>query len=183
MNLRGFQLSVPNTINDLGNRLHNEIHMVMGMAGEALTEVTKAFHAYDKDNLGEECSDILWYVGGYANLYGIELPSKLGVVHSPGSLAGLHKPIGELLDITKREFAYGAAKYQKREVTLEDRHKLLLQIVQEVYKLCANFGINLEVYMARVYNKLNKVRYKDGFSTEAATNRDLEAEKKVIDNS
>jgi NTP pyrophosphatase (non-canonical NTP hydrolase) len=75
----------------------HRIHMAMGIAGEAgelLDAIKKATiyrKPYDKDNVLEECGDILFYVQGMLNSFGFTLQDaikanvyKLGVRYSKG---------------------------------------------------------------------------------------------------
>lgn len=75
----------------------HRIHMAMGISGEAgelLDTIKKATiyrKPYDKDNVLEECGDILFYVQGMLNSFGFSLQDaikaniyKLGIRYSKG---------------------------------------------------------------------------------------------------
>jgi len=76
----------------------HRIHMAMGVAGEAgelLDTIKKAAiyrKPYDKENVLEECGDILFYVQGMLNSFGFTLKDaikanvhKLGIRYSKGN--------------------------------------------------------------------------------------------------
>jgi len=83
---------------ELTPRDAHRIHMAMGVAGEAgelLDTIKKAAiyrKPYDKDNVLEECGDILFYVQGMLNSFGFTLQGaitanveKLSVRYSKGN--------------------------------------------------------------------------------------------------
>lgn len=181
MNLREFQLYVPTTMNDLGSRLNNEIHMVLGAGSEIMAELPQAMAAFDFVNIGEELGDAEWFLCNYANIHGIALPKYIQV-SSSGGLAVLSTAIGTIMDITKREFAYGKAEYKKQPVTIEIREALLLNAFRSINDIAISFKIDMEKVRDRIKAKLEARYGKDqGFSADRALNRDLEAERQALE--
>jgi len=181
MNLREFQLYVPTTLTDLGSRLNNEIHMVLGAGSEIMKELPVAMRKFDLPNIGEELGDAEWFLCNYANLYDIKLPLYV-IPTNPGGISSLAEAVGDIMDITKREFAYGKAEYNKQPVTKEIREKLVLEALLNINNIASSFKIKMEDVRDKIKAKLD-VRYgkQQGFSAEKALNRDLEAERKALE--
>ena len=193
MNIEKFQELAPKTCNELGYNM-NLAHMAMGMSGELLNEVVKALLLKDKKNLNEELADCLWYVVVLAEKKGIklsqqklmvsriDLPMEILLLLSldiTGLLTAMYV-VGELVDVTKRESCYGKAKYQGKLIIPEQLETLFYNVLVAIYGLAKKEGVDIEEGFDRVITKLHTVRYKDGYSDEAALNRDLEAEKRAI---
>lgn len=183
MKLREYQLYVPTTMNKLGTRLQDEVHMMLGAGSELLSELPKAISRHDLVNITEELGDIEWFLCNYANIWDIELQDKPMFATNPGSVEALQFVVGEMMDITKREFAYGAAKYNKQDVTIELRESMLKKAFQEVFNIAKACGLDIEVVRDKNKNKLEQ-RYGKGagFSSEKALNRDSAAEEKALGN-
>ena len=81
MNIQIYQQQVTRTFPDLGSKLLNSIHCVLGIGSELLEEVTDAMNTRDKVNLGEELADAQWYACNYATVHGIKLPEKVDSLH------------------------------------------------------------------------------------------------------
>jgi len=87
---------------------------------------------------------------------------------------GASTEAGELLDVYKKFLAYG----KEMDVT---------NIIEEIgdsfwylVNLCRMLDINPEEVMERCVSKL-RVRYPEKFTEERANNRDLEAERKALE--
>lgn len=88
---------------------------------------------------------------------------------------GVVTEAGELLDSLKKTIFYNRPV---DEVNLKEEIGDCLFYLELV---CQALGTTIPVELERNYGKLN-VRYKDGFSTEKAINRNLEAEKEALTN-
>lgn len=196
MNLREFQLYVPTTMNQLGTRLHDEVHMVLGFGSELTNELAIAILRNDTVNISEELCDAEWFLCNKANLYGIILPDyapnilynevaeffKVPLERLLGSdIAVLHMASGALMDITKREFAYGEAKYDKKPVTVELREKLILLTLSAIRSIAERFHSNLPDGRDAIKRKLDERYKKKGFDANLALNRDTDAERKALE--
>lgn len=99
-------------------------------------------------------------------------PDTIRLLHAA---IGMATEAGEVLDAVKKVLFYG------RPV---DTHNLIeelgdLDFYQEIAKSVLN--VTDEEIRATNHAKLDGVRYKNGFSEEAALNRDLEKERKALE--
>lgn len=90
-------------------------------------------------------------------------------------LLGIGTEAGELQDQLKKHLAYGKPF---DEVNIKEE---LGDLMWYVARTCDTLGLTLEEVMEVNINKL-KARYGDKFTAYAALNRDLENERKVLEN-
>lgn len=70
MNLHTYNASALKTLNNLGTRKDNLMHMAAGLSGEAgeVIDTVKKHFAYgkelDRDHVIEEIGDVVWYLNG-----------------------------------------------------------------------------------------------------------------------
>lgn len=193
MKLEEYQELAPKTLNDKEYQI-NCLHMALGMAGE-LEELFEASEEEDLEKMessfGEEGGDIIWFVVVLGNIKGVKFSTAKLAVHPSqigasdmfsiyGHLRNIVHHVLTLTDVVKREICYGKAKYQGVEITPEKYEDLMYGVIKAVEELFKDSNINIEEMYDLNIEKLHGVRYKEGFSTEAATNRNLDAEKKVI---
>lgn len=86
---------------------------------------------------------------------------------------GVCTEAGEILDSLKKTIFYN------RPVDETNLKEEIGDCLFYLELMCQALGTTLVIELERNFSKLN-VRYKDGFSTEAATNRNLEAEKEAL---
>jgi len=198
MKLLEFQKNAERTFTDLGSLLHNSIHMTMGMATEAMEELPEAILNEDKVNISEELCDSQWYAVNYARIYGIELSDeltnlsdhseteslRLGMsrllwaslqLNSQSATDVLNRYIGKILDYDKKEFAYN-----KKDITVDDKRACLTVILIATEAVANLHEINMDEARLKVINKL-KLRYPEKFTQENAINRDVVAERQVLE--
>lgn len=89
-------------------------------------------------------------------------------------LMGLTTEIGELTDLFKKHYAYG------RALDIHSVGEELADTMWYICNLCTLMNINLNHELAKNIAKL-KIRYPEKFTEEDALNRDLEAERKVLE--
>lgn len=89
-------------------------------------------------------------------------------------LMGLSTEVGELIDVFKRQLAYGKPL---DNVNIKEE---IGDIMWYLGNLCNQRGYSLEECMGMNITKLYK-RYPDKFSADNALVRDLEAERKVLE--
>jgi NTP pyrophosphatase (non-canonical NTP hydrolase) len=163
--LKEYQLQAMRTCVDLGNYKNNKLHMKMGVITEIgeIIDIFKKNLAYGKPidivNLGEEIADVQWYLSNFATLSDSEL-----------------------------DLSHFNEDYQL--LTELDVFNLLFEIVTEPLEYSLN-TFNL-IHIAKYYNldyaklldnniaKL-KVRFPEKFTEEAALNRNLEEERKTLE--
>jgi cytochrome c556 len=149
--------------------------MVLGLFDE-IGEMDEAFastEGIDTINIKEEHGDLIFYCIGYSVLRNIEL--EVREVNRTYTLRNILRTSSKLATLSKKKLAYDKDYDREKECAL----------LQTLFDQLFNF-YDMGYYhdpveaMERVYNKLI-VRYKDGFSTEAANNRNLEAERSALE--
>lgn len=184
MNLTQYQQDVKRTFKDAGDLLRNSIHMTDGMNTE-LGEINECLflkdpgHAFDHVNLREEAGDLTWYNGNFGNLWSVdlnEIPFKQNYYFSGGVnvLTQLQICIARLMDYDKKELAYGKAKNLE---TIQECFRDVLRATSDFFLF---YGIDPEAAMDININKL-KARYPEKFTEEKAINRNLDAERAILE--
>jgi len=167
MKLIEYQILASRTRPDLGDNYKNIMHMDMGIITEIgeLMDIFKKELAYNKPvdtvNLGEELADICWYTVNKLSLGSMSAPLVPRLV-CEGKI--------KVMDIL---FCF------RTYMTLTDSKKEYY-LLNVVYTIACSYGLDLGEILAANINKL-KVRYPDKFDTDKALNRDLEAERKVLE--
>lgn len=182
MNIQEFKKEVVRTMPDLGSLLLNSIHMTLGMGSELMEEMTIAFHQEDKVNLSEELCDAQWYGCNYATLYNIPLPEEIVVVHPEEASRKRRKAyyddlrinLGKLQDFDKKELAYG------KMTDILTRSSALYKVLESIEFIALDHQVNMNEGRAKVIAKL-RLRYPEKFTYEAAINRDVKAERKILE--
>lgn len=156
----------------------NAAHMIYGMISE-IPELLDAFYKQDQVNVGEELSDQNWYLANYCNFNNIKLQDLVivdGVKDIPGRtyVEKIVYYIGELADLEKKELAY------KKSFSAEKQIDILQNLFYWICSAYRDSKINIYESLEKNINKL-KVRFPEKFETEKALNRDLDAERKVLE--
>lgn len=174
MQLEQYRKETLRTLPDLGSRLNNSLHMTVGIMTE-ITEIQEAFdhHYLDTVNLSEEVADILWYSSNYANIHDLHFINN-GTIYKKSIFGDLLKYAGNLLDIDKKEFAYG------KKVEPLFRQYQFGMFWGSLWRFAEYYRIDLEEAMERNIAKL-RARYPEKFDTEKAINRDLKTERKILE--
>lgn len=179
MNIREYKTQVQRTLPDLGSKILNSIHMTLGMGSEFLEEAIKGVEKEDKVNIAEELADVQWYACNYATIHGIDITEELVLSILKDGEEILFKglqAIGKLQDIDKKELAYG------KVIPSDDPQRInALYVVFQMIEAIANeFEIDMNEAREKVINKL-KLRYPDKFDSDKAINRDVVAERKILE--
>lgn len=87
---------------------------------------------------------------------------------------GLCTETGELQDAVKKYIAYG------KPVDVVNIKEELGDLMWYIARLCATYGFTLEEVMETNINKL-KTRYGEKFTENAALNRDLDKERRILE--
>lgn len=168
MNIREYQVEASRTCSDLGEKL-NLAHMVLGMWSE-FEEYIQAKENNDYVNLHEECSDIMWYIANYCTFRGYDLQ----VLWENNNFNG--KPytinISTLQDYIKKYIAYNKLIDDYKETNLISN---ILYNVRHMYG-SLDYLESLEKNIAKL-----KARFPEKFTQEAALNRNLELERKILE--
>jgi len=208
MKWKEYKEAVKVTLADLGSKEENNKHMIAGMAGE-LGEIIQAVRKKDIVNLGEELSDVSWFGTSWGNINNLLIHSGDGISNIDNldsfkpitfwdkisnigyrllvnsnlkypllynhEFENLQIIISEINDLEKREFAY---KKLQNDV---DRKRLLYQLL-ECLSWCYFFaGIDAEDSLQKNIDKLMVRYHKKKFEAEQANNRDLSAERLVLE--
>jgi hypothetical protein len=166
------------------------IHAAMGVADELL----ELQLATDPVNQCEELVDLAWFAAlGISRIPAEFVLLNIFARRDPTPPVGLINYVGDYLGPAKKAFAYGSCKKGWEGRNYEDEFNALDGIVQSVIAafddlqmtnstLCAP-GMDLyETYLNRVIDKL-RARYPDKFTTDHASNRDLDAERAILEGS
>lgn len=174
MNIKEYQINAARTCADLGSKDNNLFHMEMGICTEKgeLVDIYKKFFAYGKAidlvHLKEELGDLCWYQANRDTF--------LNYSYSEDQInfEGLIQ-----LEATTNfeEHKEGVFMLWADPLETLDRQSIWALI----YLTCRVYGIDFGDMLEININKL-KARYPEKFTEEAALNRDLDAEREVLEN-
>lgn len=184
--LAEYQQLAKRTCVDLGTPQKNGSHMWLGFITESgeILDVMKKNLAYKKDvdvvNIGEEVADTMWYIANAANFDGMVLPDDVATVGEMWvGLLEIYKPFIDITERTTEVKVNFSIKFYKdflaqAHMMTTDEHLVAIKFFSDFwefdfYQLLTN---NIE--------KL-QVRYPEKFTEEAALNRDLDAEREVLE--
>lgn len=181
MKIEIYQKEASRTMASLESLVLDSVHMVLGMNTEVSAELLKPLSNpdYDVVNVKEEIGDFMWYFVGYAALHNLPLTTIKKVITVKGTTAkkvieDIISNVGELQDLDKKLLAY-KKPYDKPKQYLHFYH-----INQLVLELCEILKFDIEAIMQTNIDKL-KARYPNKFTAEAAINRNLEVERKILE--
>jgi len=156
------------------------LHGIMGI----LTEVEELMDNHEGNDLGpqggrgEEVADIAWYLSIFGREYGIDFPYQEEFAVSKNSMDIVYKIIKnslKVLDLMKKKLYYN--KPIDDSVIKLQIHTIMVNICE----YCQYYNIDVERSLETNIAKL-KARYGDRFSSDRAINRNLDVEKKVLEN-
>ena len=173
MKIREFQGLAVKTKASLGSQILDSVHMVLGLCSELCGELPLAVINDDAVNVREEIGDAQWYVAGYADTWGIELPDEIKIIEE-GEVDDLMVTLGELQDLDKKQLAYGKIG------SIEDRTSLIISLLISLEYLAYGFDIDTDEMRALIIAKL-KARYGEKFSAESANTRNLDVERAILE--
>lgn len=163
LTIQEYQVLAKRTCSSLGSLEKDLLHMRLGIiteVGEVL-DIFKKELAYnkpiDKVNLGEEIADIAWYLVNEATFRGQEC----------------HIPLREYNTNSLHNLIY-------LDIALEEDNWDISTALGFLNKFCIEHSLNFEECLYKNIEKL-KVRYPDKFTEEAALNRNLDKERKVLE--
>ncbi len=165
MNLKQYQEQSARTCSDLGSLEQNLLHMKLGIFTEVgeILDIFKKWLAYGKEidyvNLGEEIADVCWYAINEDRLKGfIYLEEDKPLYYS-------------MCPLITEDILDSLLNYQSR---FEDN------VLNLMYNIAESCGIDFYKCLENNIAKL-KIRYPDKFDTAKALNRDLESERKKLE--
>jgi len=169
--LKEYQELASRTCADLGRKKLNNLHMKMGLITELAEaiDVYKKKIAYKKDidyvNLQEELiGDTLFYAVNYCRFNDIELPKLKDNIQSTDDFDDID---------------YVMWLFDLIELSIKPK-KNIQEIIKTIYII--SVYLNFDFYQS-LTNNINKlmVRYPEKFDTDKAINRDLETERKRLE--
>lgn len=172
MNLQSYQNQAKRTTADLGSLILNLTHMALGMCTK-LSELQDAIENEDHVNIGEELADFQWYLANYNTLKGYVYSENTNPVYYD-DINDLYYTVSELQDLIKKELAYGKPINAKLEKSLLDSLHYMIKGFYNTYQL------DQGEYLQKNIDKLI-ARYPEKFNSEDAINRDLDAERKILE--
>jgi NTP pyrophosphatase (non-canonical NTP hydrolase) len=158
----------------------NLSHMMLGLSSEIGELVnctgTELKNKIDIPNLREELGDLEWYLANYCNLRDITPPIELdrNQISEDRCFELLISSVGELVNVVKRFVAYDKEIDKSVELTHVYDVYTALDLFQKVYQLDGSEIRDINIA------KLVK-RYPKFFSNEQALNRDLTAERNILE--
>lgn len=154
---------------NLGLEKLNLAHMALGWHSE-YAEVKSAM---DIINYGEELTDRIWYLSNYCTLRNLNMQDI--ILDRYASRLSLEEDLSNLSDLVKKYVAYG------KEIDEQYELDLLKRIFYELLDLYRCNDLNFHNCLKNNINKL-KVRFPEKFTEENAINRNLEEERKQLEN-
>lgn len=173
MNIKEYQNNANRTLVSLGSNAVDGAHMAMGITTE-LFEMTAAFEMNDKVNYIEEHGDVLWYIAGECKIYNLCIEELFSNAKKLIDFAREGFDLSELVDLHKRELAYG------KEMNVEHLKEHLTILLADLIELADEHEFTIEESMTKNINKL-QFRFPDKFTQEKALNRDLKTERQILE--
>lgn len=196
--LAEYQQLASRTCVDLGTPKANAFHMNSGIiteVGETIDPIKKYF-AYnkplDKVNIGEEIADTMWYIANKARMF--LSADKLVKLWSTNEF--FVYGIGDFKANFAKEISQSNDENQKLITASKLLHYLVFSIpdlettseedcygIEDaiiLYVICELIGLDFWQILTNNIEKL-QIRYPEKFTEEAALNRDLDAERKVLE--
>jgi len=167
MKINEYQIESKRTCPSLEGEKLDLAHMVLGI----FTEFEEYVNCTDDVNRSEECSDIMWYISNYCTFREWDLDDLWKNKNYNGNSFIINTSI--LQDIVKKFIAYN------KKIDVEKEYNILTGLISNVYDMYD--GIDYEKSLENNINKL-KVRFPEKFTEENAINRNLEEERKQLEN-
>lgn len=182
MNVAEYVRVSEKTLNPESNHLDHFLDGLCTEAGELLNCFKKKWHGkgLDEVNVVEEIGDIAWYVAGIVRYLDRKwiLPESSSYEDSPHDVArDIFRVSGLALDHLQRYRMFDEIE------DLEETVNYVEEVVEMCTFLLETYDSSWEEAFDTNIFKLQKVRYKDGFSRDATENRDVGAERAVLESS
>lgn len=180
MEIKEYQAQAKRTCPSLGSEKLDLAHMVLGIHSE-LAEWFDAEDKEDKINIAEELIDQIWYLSNYCTFRNINLQELFDktvnndeFLSQEWQFVKLEWFTSNLQDLIKKYIAYN------KPIDSEKEFLYLGGIFTVIFNEFVGNGITFEEGLERNIAKL-KARFPDRFTEEAALNRNLEKERKILE--
>jgi hypothetical protein len=159
-----------------GKQVENLLHGVIGI----ITELEELLDWNDEVNKKEEVADIFWYIA----LLDRELDLNLDIPNEKSGLLQLKNEVliiqsfktsSVMLDILKKKI------YYNKNIDLDKFSDLTYNFFEGMCTFCNFNKIDIREILDTNIQKL-KARYGEKFTSERAINRNLETERKILEN-
>ena len=173
INYSNYQGLAAVTCKDLGDEEKNRIHMEMGIITETaeIIDILKKQLAYGKqvdwNHMTEEFGDAFWYIANYCEFTGFSFSNMVESI---------------ITNLDENDTRLASIYSEMQDVLVSIRlNKYTVKYILENYLTCLiNYtDINLDYCLSINIKKL-QARYPEGFSSYYALNRNLDNEKKII---
>lgn len=171
MNIEQYQNESQRTCPSIGSLKLDLSHMVLGLGSE-ISELQEAVENEDIVNVGEELTDMMWYLGNYNRMRGYKLKKHDNNVYY--NILDLTHAVSTLQDYVKKFIAYG------KEIDIVKEKETLKQISEILYSMYKSNGLDMDDCLQKNIDKL-KARYPHNFDAELAVNRDLTKEREILE--
>lgn len=182
LTIQEYQKLAKRTCPDLGSLEKNLLHMRLGIiteVGEVL-DIFKKNLAYgkpiDKVNLGEECADVAWYLVNVASFENIELNDttlNTSIIGDIKSETGAELILYRLLSMLNNI-------HYNFKIIAENDKQVIINCLRVLKSVCEDNNIDFQQCLYKNIEKL-QIRYPDKFDADLALNRNLDAERKVLE--
>ena len=175
VNYNNYEELASTTCKDLGSEAANIMHMKMGIITEAaeVVDILKKKHAYGKEidyhHMKEELGDLLWYTANYCKFVNMDFANVIDNISYES-----------LYNRSNNFSLYELMELIIINATTLDTHSIYDVIDLILYAIELIDGTLDEILDTNI-RKL-AARYPEGFSSYYALNRDLDAERKIINN-
>ena len=156
-------------------------HMAIGLGSE-INEYFDAVSDNDLVNISEELGDMLWYLGVLSLLLKDKINVRISFIRNLGTDFNwterlLIKNISTIQNISKRYWVYGKEPNNK---DLEVLEQSIMTCLVQIKALHSYFNIDINKTMENNIKKL-MIRYPEKYTDANALNRDLESERKELE--
>lgn len=176
------------------------LHGIIGLASELsemqdVVDNAEEHLVVDKVNLLEEAGDFYWYIGVITaalnldkertlgptkgTLPGVAPDRRLGLTMLQRYATRLTINVGELTDVAKKSVMYGR---ELNTGTVTDYLEHVNYWLRSALSLYGYTGEDAQYTNSQKLLRGKDARYKNGFSEQAALNRNLEAERNILEN-
>jgi NTP pyrophosphatase (non-canonical NTP hydrolase) len=173
INYNNYEELAGSTCKNLGSEVANILHMKMGIITEAaeVVDILKKKHAYSKEidypHLKEELGDILWYAANYCKFMNMDFANVIdNITYEPLYDRSTDFSMYELMEL----IVINATALDINSIY--DIIDLTLYAIEQV-------DATLDEVLTTNIKKL-AARYPEGFSSYYALNRNLDNEKRII---
>lgn len=175
----------------LDKELVDVLHGCLGISGEvseiheAFLNVNFCYKSLDTVNLEEEVGDICWYIANISNALNynanwlrhttlVEQTKEYALASFFVKSIKMSVISGKIVDAVKRKIYYNT------DLNKEELCDNVQELIKLVYGMAHSLGVKVETIHSKNIQKLT-ARYGTKFTEDAAKNRDLDAERKILE--